>query len=307
MNVLILGAGAVGGYFGGRLVESGVDVTFLVREKRQEQLKQQGLVIKSIHGDLQLEPKTLVSGEEDKSFDVIIFATKAQHLEEAIKSLGPYVGPSTTIIPLLNGINHIYRLQEVFGNDKVLGGFCFIETTLNELGHVIQTSNSHQLIFGELNGQRSSRIEMLQQVFSQTKASFKVSANIHQDMWHKYLFITALSGITTLMRSSIGPILEVEGGEELTLQLFNEVASIMRAANAPIADDIVEKQMNIMKKQDYTMKASMLRDIEKGITIEADHLQGYILTLAEQFHIDVPLLHIIYHHLKVYEVNINNN
>ncbi|MEB1806404.1 MAG: 2-dehydropantoate 2-reductase [Bacillaceae bacterium] len=307
MNVLILGAGAVGGYFGGRLVENGVDVTFLVREKRQEQLKQHGLVIKSIHGDLQLEPKTLVSGQEVKPFDVIIIATKAQHLEVAIKSLEPYVGPATTIIPLLNGISHIYRLQEAFGNEKVVGGFCFIETTLNDLGHVIQTSKSHQLTFGELDGRRSSRIERLQQLFSETIASFKVSENILQDMWHKYLFITTLSGITTLMRSSIGPILEVQGGEKLTLQLFNETASIMRAANAPIAADIVDKQMTIMKKQHYTMKASMLRDIEKGITIEADHLQGYLLTLAEQFHLDVPLLRIIYHHLKVYEINVNND
>ncbi|OLO27919.1 2-dehydropantoate 2-reductase [Alkalihalophilus pseudofirmus] len=307
MKVLVLGAGAVGGYFGGRLAESGVDVTFLVRKKRQEQIIEKGLFIKSIHGDIQLEPKTLVSGEEVRPFDVIIFATKAQHLEGAIQAVEPYVGPSTTIIPLLNGISHIYRLQEVFGKDKILGGFCFIETTLNDIGHVVQTSKSHQISFGELDGESSSRIENIQTLFSETSASFKLSDNILQDMWHKYLFITTLSGITTLMRSSVGPILEVKDGEKLTLQLFEEVASIMKAAEAPIADDIVDKQMATMKMQHYNMKASMLRDIEKGISIEVDHLQGYLLTLADRFNLEVPLLRVIYQHLKVYEINLNKN
>ncbi len=301
----MLGAGAVGGYFGGRLIESGVDVTFLVRKKRQQQINGKGLFINSIHGDIQLEPKTLVSGEEVRTFDVIIFATKAQHLEGAIQAVEPYVGPSTTIIPLLNGISHIYRLQEVFGKDKIIGGFCFIETTLNDIGHVVQTSKSHQISFGELDGERSSRIESIQTLFSETSASFKLSDNILQDMWHKYLFITTLSGITTLMRSSVGPILEVKDGEKLTLQLFEEVASIMEAADAPIADDIVDKQMATMKMQHYNMKASMLRDIEKGISIEVDHLQGYLLTLADRFNLEVPLLRVIYQHLKVYEINLN--
>ncbi|WP_078430548.1 ketopantoate reductase family protein [Alkalihalobacterium alkalinitrilicum] len=305
MKVLVLGAGAVGGYFGGRLIESGVDVTFLVRKKRQQQINGKGLFINSIHGDIQLEPKTLVSGEEVRTFDVIIFATKAQHLEGAIQAVEPYVGPSTTIIPLLNGISHIYRLQEVFGKDKIIGGFCFIETTLNDIGHVVQTSKSHQISFGELDGERSSRIESIQTLFSETSASFKLSDNILQDMWHKYLFITTLSGITTLMRSSVGPILEVKDGEKLTLQLFEEVASIMEAADAPIADDIVDKQMATMKMQHYNMKASMLRDIEKGISIEVDHLQGYLLTLADRFNLEVPLLRVIYQHLKVYEINLN--
>ncbi len=303
----MLGAGAVGGYFGGRLIESGVDVTFLVRQRRQQQIKEKGLFIKSIHGDIQLEPKTVVSGEQVTPFDVIIFATKAQHLEGAIQAVEPYVGSETTIIPLLNGISHIYRLQEVFGKDKIVGGFCFIETTLNEVGHVVQTSKSHQLSFGEIDGEKSERIEKIQKCFSETGASFKLSNNILQDMWHKYLFITTLSGITTLMRSSVGPIFEVKNGEKLMLQLFEEVASIMKAANAPIADGIVEKQMATMKAQHYNMKASMLRDIEKGISIEADHLQGYLITLADRFNLKVPLLRVIYQHLKIYEINLNKN
>lgn len=301
MRILVLGAGAVGGYFGGRLAEKGVDVTFLVREKRRKQLEATGLVIKSVHGDSQVTPQLLTSGEPSEPFDLVIFSTKAYHLGDGIASALPYIGEQTLILPLLNGVAHMDQLVAQFGAQRVLGGLCFIETTLNEAGEVVQTSKRHEVTFGEWQGENSSHLTLMAELFSDANATFTLSKDIVREMWHKYLFITTLSGITTLMDSSIGPIRDAVYGKELTLQLAEETASVIRALGATIDEDIVEKQMTLFWKQADTMKASMLRDMEKGLPVEADHLQGYLLEAAGRLGVQAPLLQIVYTNLKVYE------
>jgi 2-dehydropantoate 2-reductase len=303
MKVLVVGAGAVGGYFGGRLLEKGVDVTFLVRERRRKHLQERGLVIKSIHGDVVLFPKTLQTGEKADDFDVVIFSNKAYHLSEAIRDVKPYVGEKTLILPLLNGMAHMDVLWTEFGRDNVLGGLCFIETTLDEQGTIIQTSASHDVKFGEWSGEITRRIKALEQLFSNCNARFRLSEHIVTDMWHKYLFIATMSGVTTLFRTPIGPIRSGEYGQEILLSLLKEIASIMRAHGAPIDEQIEAKQLAQMNEMMPEMKSSMQRDMEKGYMVEADHLQGYLLKLAKQYQIDTPLLKVIYHHLKIYEQN----
>lgn len=303
MKVLILGAGAVGGYFGARLAEAGADVTFLVRERRREQLRQSGLRVNSIHGDIHVrEPQLVAAGEAAGPFDVVLLSNKAYHLADSMAAIAPYVGENTMVLPLLNGIAHMEPLFERFGRERVLGGLCFIETTLNADGEVVQTSPIHELVFGEWDGGESERIDKLKQAFSGTKASFRASTQIQRDMWHKYLFITTLSGITTLMNASVGPIREAVYGLELTRQLSEESASVMRKIGAPIDADIVDKQMQTFLYQSYGMKASMLRDMEKALPVEADQLQGYLIQKAEQFGVSVPLLKVVYNNLKVYEL-----
>ncbi|SFA45494.1 ketopantoate reductase [Parageobacillus thermantarcticus] len=303
MRMLVVGAGAVGGYFGGRLLEKGVDVTFLVRERRKKQLQERGLVIHSVHGNAALKPKLLVTGERAEPFDVIIFSNKAYHLPEAIRDAKPYVGAKTMILPLLNGMAHIDMLWNEFGKENVLGGLCFIETTLNEHGEIVQTSASHDVRFGEWSGERTKRIEALEQLFSGCNARFRSSEKIVTDMWNKYLFIATMSGVTTLFRAPIGPIRSGKYGQEIIFGLLKEIATVMRAHGAPIADNIEEQQLAQLNKIEATMKSSMQRDMEKGQLIEADHLQGYLLSLAEQYDIATPLLKMVYHNLKIYEAN----
>ncbi|MFC3882236.1 2-dehydropantoate 2-reductase [Bacillus songklensis] len=306
MRILVLGAGAVGGYFGGRLLEKGEDVTFLVREKRNQQLRERGLVIKSIHGDVVLHPQTLVTGQPSQPFDLILVSTKSYHLQSAINDLKPYVGEQTVILPLLNGVGHIETLQEAFGKEKVIGGLCFIETTLNEKGEVVQTSPIHDVVFGEFSGEKTTRITYINEAFRNTKANFRLSEHIVQDMWHKYLFITTLSGVTTLMRAPIGPIRDVKNGWSFIEKLCTEAANIMRAEQAPIHEDIVQKHMKTMKNMTYAMKSSMQRDMEKGYLVEADHLQGYLLTLANKHGLETPLLEVVYQNLKIYEMTMSS-
>lgn len=301
MRILVLGAGGVGGFFGGRLVEKGEDVTFLVRSKRKKQLEERGLVIRSVNGDFSFQPKLITKEDQTAPFDVILFSTKSYHLNEAIQDLKPFVGESTVIIPLLNGIAHVSLLQKEFGEEKVIGGLCFIETTLNDQGEIVQTSAANRLMFGEMKSQDSERIKHISKAFAGTKSSFILSENITQDMWHKYLFITVMSGVTTLMRAPIGPIRESEGGRDFIQNLFEECMEIMRCVGAPIKDNIVQEHMKIIDKISYNMKSSMQRDMEKGSSIEAKHLQGYLLDVAEQFSIEAPLLGAVYQNLKVYE------
>ncbi|OFD50367.1 2-dehydropantoate 2-reductase [Bacillus mycoides] len=301
MRILVLGAGGVGGFFGGRLVEKGEDVTFLVRSKRKQQLEEKGLVIRSVNGDFSFQPKLITKEDRTSPFDVILFSTKAYHLNDATIDLKPFVGENTVIIPLLNGIAHLSLLQKEFGVEKVMGGLCFIETTLNDQGEIVQTSAANRLVFGEIKPQDSERIKRISKAFADTKASFVLSENITQDMWHKYLFITVMSGMTTLMRAPIGPIRESDGGREFIRNLFAESVQIMKAMEAPVKDNIIEEHMKTIDKISYDMKSSMQRDMEKGSFIEGKHLQGYLLNLAEQFLIEAPLLGAVYQNLKVYE------
>jgi 2-dehydropantoate 2-reductase len=301
MRVLVVGAGAVGGYFGGRLLEKGVDVTFLVRERRKKQLQERGLVIHSVHGDAVLSPKLLVTGEQAEPFDVVIFSNKAYHLPEAIRDAKPYVGEATMILPLLNGMAHMDMLWKEFGKDNVLGGLCFIETTLNEHGEIVQTSVSHDVRFGEWSGERTERVLALEQLFSGCKARFRLSEHIEIDMWNKYLFIATMSGVTTLFRAPIGPIRSGEYGKEIVDGLLREIAAVMQAHGAPLTEEMIDQQLAQLNKIEATMKSSMQRDMEKGQLIEADHLQGYLLSLAKQYEIETPLLKVVYHNLEIYK------
>ncbi|MCA1322040.1 ketopantoate reductase family protein [Bacillus tianshenii] len=301
MKILVVGAGAVGGYFGGRLLEKGEDVTFLVREKRKKQLEATGLVIKSVHGDAVLQPSLITSGQQVEAYDVILLSMKAYHLEAAIADCVPYVGPQTMVVPLLNGISHVDKLVTAFDEKNVLGGLCFVESTLDSEGSIVQTSGIHDLVFGERIGEQTERVLKLAEVFDGTKSNFVLSENINRDMWHKYLFIATLAGVTTLFRSPIGPIREDSYGAATIKDTLQEVAAVMRSVDAPIAENIVELNWDKLHSIEAGMKSSMQRDMEKGLSVEADHFFGYLLGIAANKEISVPTLEKIYANLRIYD------
>jgi len=301
MKFLVVGAGAVGGYFGGRLLEKGADVTFLVREGRMRNLQEKGLVIHSDYGNATLSPKTIIAGEEVELYDVILLSTKAYHLDNAIDDIRPYVGENTMVIPLLNGMAHYNKLDEQFGREKVIGGLCYIEATLDSEGAVIQKGPLHMLVYGERSGQESERIIKLAVALKGTKADFQLSSTIIEDLWHKYLFIATMSGITTLMRAPIGPICNHPSGMETIKQLTKEIIDVMNVAGAPISNELETIQMEKIANLAPEMKSSMQRDMEKGLPVEADHLHGYLLEIAKTADLPVPVLEAVYANLKIYE------
>src|SRR3954470_19110698 len=205
MRILVVGAGAIGGYFGGRLLQAGNDVTFLVRPKRASELASAGLVIRSPAGDVTLKsPPTVQADKLVEKFDVVLLSCKAFDLEDAIKSFAPAVGPKTGIIPLLNGMLHLDVRDEKFGASRVLGGLCAIAVTLNEAREVVQLAPMQSLNFGERDDSMSERLRGIAKGFETGKFGAAASDHIVQDMWEKWVFRASLSASTSLMRTSVG-------------------------------------------------------------------------------------------------------
>src|SRR6266850_8605849 len=194
MRVLVVGAGAIGGYFGGRLLQAGRDVTFLVRPKRASELAGAGLVIRSAAGDVTLKnPPALQADKLDGKFDVVLLSCKAFDLDDAIKSFAPAVGPKTAIIPLLNGMLHLNALDGKFGPERVLGGLCAIAVTLNEAREVVQLAPMQSLNFGERDGTMTDRVRAIAEIFAVGNFGATASEHIIQDMWEKWVFLASLA------------------------------------------------------------------------------------------------------------------
>ncbi|MDB5575959.1 MAG: 2-dehydropantoate 2-reductase, partial [Bradyrhizobium sp.] len=230
MRILVVGAGAIGGYFGGRMLEAGRDVTFLVRPRRAGELASAGLVIKSPNGDVTLKnPPTVQANQFTEKFDAVLLSCKAFDLDDAIASFAPAVGPQTSIIPLLNGMRHLDVLDKRFGPERVLGGLCAIAATLNEAREVVQLAPMQSLNFGERDGKLSDRVRAIAEVMAGGITGSVASENIVQEMWEKWVFLASLAASTCLMRTSVGNILAAPGGKDFVLGMLDECSAVASA------------------------------------------------------------------------------
>lgn len=302
MRFLVVGAGALGGYFGGRLLEAGRDVTFLLRPRRAAQLAKTGLVVQSPFGNLQLPaPRHVLADGIDGPYDVVIAGSKAYDLESTMDSFAPAVGPNTVILPLLNGMKHIDSLVARFGEDKVLGGLCMISATLDDEGRVLHLNDTHGLSYGERAGGRSARIDAIAAQFAGARFDGNASETISQDMWEKWVFIASAAGLTSLMRASIGDIMAA-GGEDVALSIFGECCAIAEHNGFAPRPAAVQRGRAIMTAAGSPMTASMYKDIVRGAPVEADHIVGDLLGRAAPGHAAAPsVLRTAYVHLKAYE------
>ncbi len=302
MRILVVGAGATGGYFGGRLLEAKQDVTFLVRSRRAAQLAGSGLQIQSAFGDVSIpQPPTVLAEDLHESFDLILLSCKAYDLESAMESFAPAVGPETVILPVLNGMRHLDVLDQRFGSSHVLGGLCVISAALDPGGRILHLNDLHLISFGERDGSRSARVEAIASAFSGARFVSRLSEVILQEMWEKWVFIASLAGITCLMRASIGDIVAAEGAP-FAIQLLDECDAIASSQGFPSRPASIEKNRTILTQAGSPLAASMFRDIERGAPIEADHMIGDLLRRGEQRQIASPLLRLAFAHLKTYEV-----
>jgi 2-dehydropantoate 2-reductase len=300
MRILVVGAGAVGGYFGGRLLQSGRDVTFLVRPRRATELAKHGLTIRSPIGDFHRDSPPIVLQENlTEPFDLVVLSCKAFDLEGAITSFAKSVGPATAILPLLNGMRHVDRLVERFGPERVLGGQCAISTTLDPDGAVVHLNDWHALSFGELDGSGSQRIEAIGDAILNAGFDARLADNIRQEMWEKWVFIAAAAGITCLMRASVGDY-AAAGAADLALGLLNECASIAAAQGFRLREPALERGRTALTAAGSPLKASMLRDMEGGKPVEGDQILGDLLRRASNPD-DASLLRIATLHVKAYE------
>jgi 2-dehydropantoate 2-reductase len=302
MRILVVGAGAIGGYFGGRMLQAGRDVTFLVRPRRASELASAGLVIKSPNGDVTLKnPPTVQADKLSEKFDVVLLSCKAFDLEDAIKSFAPAVGPQTAIIPLLNGMLHLDVLDRKFGTERVLGGLCAIAVTLNEHREVVQLQPMQSLNFGERDGKLSDRVRAIADIMASGKFGSVASEHIIQEMWEKWVFLASLAASTCLMRTSIGNILASPGGKDFILGMLDECSAVSTAEGYPPRAPFLERTRGMLTAEGSQMTASMFRDIKAGAPVEADHVIGDLLARGDAGKIPVPKLRIAYTHLKAYE------
>jgi 2-dehydropantoate 2-reductase len=302
MRVLVVGAGAIGGYFGGRLLQAGNDVTFLVRPKRASELASTGLVIKSPNGDVTLKnPPTVQADTIKETFDVVLLSCKAFDLDDAIKSFASAVGLQTSIIPMLNGMLHLDILDQKFGRERVLGGLCAIAATLNEKREVVQLQPMQSLNFGERDGTMSDRVRAIAKVMTNGINGAVASGNIVQEMWEKWVFLSTLAASTCLMRTSVGNILAAPGGRDFLLGMLDETRAIAKAAGHAPAGPFFERTKGLLTAEGSPMTASMFRDIQVGAAVEADHVIGDLVARGDAAKVPLAKLRIAYTHLKAYE------
>jgi len=302
MRVLVVGAGAIGGYFGGRMLQAGRDITFLVRPRRATELSSAGLVIKSPHGDVTLKnPPTVRADAIENKFDAVLLSCKAYDLADAIKSFAPAVGPQTSIIPLLNGMLHLDILDREFGRERVLGGLCAIAATLNEKREVVQLQPMQSLTFGERDGKISERVRAIAEVIKSGDFNGTASENVIEDMWEKWVLLTSLAASTSLMRASLGNILAAPGGKDFVLGILDECKSVASAEGYPPRAPFMERTLSMLTAEGSPLTASMFRDIKAGLPVEADHVVGDLIARGDAAKVPVPRLRIAYTHLKAYE------
>ncbi|MRG86821.1 ketopantoate reductase family protein [Salinibacillus xinjiangensis] len=294
MNIVVLGAGAVGGYFGGKISAAGHPVQFLVRKRRYEQLKNRGLKVESVHGDFSIEPNLIIDPSEAENPDLVILGLKNYHIEGAIPQLKQLVEKGAKILPLLNGIEHLDLLTEELGQENVLGGLCYIESTLNTEGDIIQTSSMHDVIFGPLTSVDQAFLQEVESIMKQAEFNVTLTDSILEEIWKKFVFITSFSGITSAVRAPIGVVIQDQVASEFLRDLITEVYEISKARKIALPEDTVESVMQKLQGASPKFTSSMHRDLQKGLPLELDSLHGYLLKLGKQHQIETPTLKAIY-------------
>jgi 2-dehydropantoate 2-reductase len=302
MRLLVVGAGSTGGYFGGRLLQAGRDVTFLVHAARAEALRKDGLQIVSPHGNATLKPKLALASEIRVPFDVVLLGVKSYQLAAAIEDFSPAVGASTLIVPVLNGMRHMDRLAARFGRNAVGGCAAKVATILDAEGGIVQLTPVQDIAYGEMDGGRSSRIMAVDEFMRGASFEARLSANIALEMWEKWALLATLGGVTCLMRGSLGEIEASPGGAEFLTRFFEEVTAVIGAVGMRLEPAFLAQTRTLLAAaKGSSMTSSMYRDLAAQRPIEADQIVGDLLARARGASLSTPLLAAAYTNLCIYQ------
>jgi 2-dehydropantoate 2-reductase len=295
MNIVVIGAGGVGGYFGGKLALAGFNVTFVVRGKTLEAIKTNGLQVKSINGDFVVHPKITDTISEIKNPDVIILGVKSWQVDAIAIQLKPVINKHTMVLPLQNGADNADRLRSILSKGNVLAGLCKIVSKIEAPGIINHFVFEPEIVFGEYDNTMSERVKALKEVFDKAGFNNKISENIHLDICKKFLFITTISGIGAITRSVFGVIREDEDLRQMIYQTANEIVTVANAKGIALTNDDVEMTLKVIDNLDYNTTASMQRDIMEGRPSELKNFNGYIVKTGKELHITTPTNAFIYH------------
>jgi 2-dehydropantoate 2-reductase len=301
MRILVVGAGAVGGYFGARLLEAGRDVTFLVRAGRAQQIKANGLQIVSPHGDLTLAPPIVTAEQITGPYDLILLGVKSYSLASAMADFAPAVGARTMILPVLNGMRHMDLLADGFGKQSLLGGVCLVATEIDAQGRIRQLGEFQSLTYGEIDGDRTARIEAVHGDLHGAGFDASISGHILQDMWQKWVQLAALGAINCLLRGDIRQIVSIPGGTEICLSILRECADIAKACGHPQTEAFLDRQEAALTRKGSVSTSSMYRDLGKGLPVEVDTILGDLLRRGQRLSLKTPLLEAAFVNLSIYQ------
>lgn len=300
MRILVLGAGGVGGYFGGRLAAGGADVTFMVRPRRAAQLAADGLVIRSPLGDVKVAVRTVLPEQAAPGWDAIILACKAYDLDGAITALRP-AAPGALIVPQLNGLRHLEVLDAAFGAADVAGGLSSIGVALEPDGTVRHLNITPAFAHGPRRPEQRGRAERLQAAFEKGGFGARLSDNITLEMWEKFVFLATLAAGTCLLRARVGQVVRTREGAALLAETLADCTAAATAAGFPPRKSFLEETREKFADPDSPMAASMLRDLQRGGPVEADHILGDMLTRARAAGRAAPVLRAAFAQLQAYE------
>lgn len=288
MNIVVIGAGGVGGYFGGKLAKAGFDVTFVVRGNHLEAIKDRGLQVKSILGDFIVNPKTTDNIKDIKNPDLIILGVKSWQVIEIAQQIKLVITKNTLVLPLQNGADNADKLLTVLPKEHVLAGLCRIVSKVESPGIINHFSFEPEIIFGEYDNAKTERVKQLKSVFD--KAGFKnsISEDIHLDIWKKFLFIGTISGIGALTRAVFGVMREQEGIRKIIFDTAKEMVAVANAKGIGLSANDVQKIIDIIDSLDYNTTASMQRDMMEGKPSELENFNGYIVAQGKLLGIEVP-------------------
>ena len=302
MKILVYGAGGVGGYFGARLAESGNKVSFIARGEHMRAIKESGLQLESINGDITVHPELVTSDiDEVETPDLILLGVKSWQLPEVASELKKNISKDTIVLPLQNGADNYEKLTEILPKENVLAGLCFIVSYIEKPGKIKHASFEPRIVFGEADNSRSKRISMVSTLFLEAKIDFLNPENIQLEIWKKFLFICTISGIGGLTRVSIDKIRNSAYLFDLMKQTSAEIRSVANAKDIPLNNEHIEKAFQIIENQPQGTTASTQRDIMEGKPSEIENFNGYIVREGERLGIKTPVNKMIYECLKPME------
>jgi 2-dehydropantoate 2-reductase len=302
MQVVILGAGGVGGYLGARLIAGGADVTFLTRGTRTAQLAEQGLVVKSPLGDFAAPVNVISTASAAKTVpDAVILSCKAPALGSALDAVAPLLGPDTRLVPVLNGVRHLDTIAARFPATPLLGGIIHGAANLRPDGVIEHLSSFMTVLTGPVAAPTDAVADELVRRLAAAGVDAYLTHEIRQDMWNKFLFIAAFAGSTSLMGTSIGTILQTDGGRERILHLLEETRAVAVAEGYAPPEALMDEYRALLTEEGSPLTSSMLRDIEAGRHTEGDHILGDMLSRARKHDLPAPVLAIAAAHVQAYE------
>lgn len=303
MKIAVFGAGGVGAYFGARLAQAGADVHLIARGSHLTALKQRGLTVESIHGGFEVDLPATHDPHDVGKCDVVLFCVKSFDTREAARRLDPLLGEDTAVVSLQNGIDNEDKLAEEVSRDHVLGGVAYIFSTIGDPGVIEHTDGPARIIYGELDGSLTDRIRRFHELCERAEGMEGVLSNdIWTDLWNKYAFISAMSGVTAAIRLPIGDIRDSEESWELYLGLLDEVMAVAAAEGVEVSDEVLDDWVDFARELDRDTYSSLHYDMTNGKPMELEALQGTVVERADEHGVDVPMSRAVYAILRPWAV-----